>query len=183
MLRHTDLSLVLSCLQVPSYYPAHELGYTHPGPVRSAAPTASRTHQRGGARYVQSKKSGSRKRSSTKAQIEEHVEKRQKEWEEQGTTPRSRAKDMVTDCIDSIHEGAQMLSDEMEAATNTAENRLAVAYTTRSTQQSRDRMSLGARERGMGALTAVKLSSAHRVARCLQCSKANPPPKRWPIRK
>ena len=54
---------------------------------------------------------------------------------------------MVTDCIDSIHEGAQMLSDEMEAATNTAENRLAVAYTTRSTQQSRDRMNLGARER------------------------------------
>ena len=48
---------------------------------------------------MQSKKSGSRKRGSTKAQMEEHVEKRQKEWEEQGTTPRSRAKDMVTDCF------------------------------------------------------------------------------------
>ena len=166
---------------MPSYWHAARLGDAPLGNVRTAAPAVSATHQRGGARYNQSDKSGSRKRGCTKEQIEEHVQKRQKEWEEQGTTPRSRAKDMVTDCIDSIHEGAQMLSDEMEAATNTAENRLAIAYTTQSTQQSRDRMSLGARERG--ALTAVKLSSAHRVARCLQCSKANPPPKRWPIRK
>ena len=180
MLRHTDLSLALSCLQVPSYYPAHELGYTHPGPVRSAAPTASRTHQRGGARYVQSKKSGSRKRGCTKAQIEAHVQKRQKEWEDQDTSPRSRAKDMVTDCIDSIHEGAQMLSDEMEAATNTAENRLAVAYTTRSTQQSRDRMNLGARERPWQRSPRL---STHCASLLPQCSNTNPPPTRSQIRK
>ena len=52
----------------------------------------------------------------------------------------------MEDQIDRVHEGAQMLSDGIEKELNTAENRLAVAYTTQSTQQSRDRMNLGARE-------------------------------------
>ena len=132
---------------MPSYWHAARLGYAPLGNVRTAAPAVSAAHQKGGARYTQSAKSGSRKRPSTADQIKEQTRKRHAAWEADGTTPRTRLKESVEDQIDRVHEGAQMLSDKMEAATNIAETRLAIAYTTQSTQQSRDRMSLGARER------------------------------------
>ena len=132
---------------MPSYWHAARLGYAPLGNVRTAAPAVSAAYQKGGARYTQSAKSGSRKRPSTADQIKEQTRKRHAAWEADGTTPRTRLKESVEDQIDRMHEGAQMLSDKMEAATNIAENRLAIAYTTQSTQQSRDRMSLGARER------------------------------------